>query len=224
MAFSRQTRRGHIREPHRFNHQTDSDKKPILEINLKLNMLKSGADVCLQFPTLDPDTLHLVTYVDASLSNGKDGSSQIGYVICLADASARMSILAFKSGKSCRVVKSVMAAETLVFAAAFDAFFTLRREIEVLLGQSVPLLMFTDLKCLFDVLTSSKRTTEGRLILDVFSSRQACARHELDNVSLIKSGHNLAGALTQARGNDPLLNAMKLAKLEYRVEDDNVRN
>jgi len=52
-----------------------------------------------------------------------------------------------------------MAGETLAFVDGFDAAFLLRNDIQVMLGQHPPLIMFTDSQPLFDVLTRAKSTT-----------------------------------------------------------------
>lgn len=201
------------------NTEADFDAKLIVEINSQLAKLKESRQIMLTFPKLDPKTLRLVVYADGSFANRKDKGSQLGYVICLTDASGAMCIIQFKSHKAYRVVKSAMAAETLAFAAAFDSGFLIRRQIEIILDQDVPLLMLTDSKCLFDVLTSNKNTTEGRLMLDIFAARQAYSRREIDNIGLIKSEVNLADDLTKMKGNGALARAMQSSRLDHRAED-----
>jgi hypothetical protein len=61
-----------------------------------------------------------------------------------------------------------MASETLAFVEGFDASFTLRSQLSAMLGKDIPLLMMTNSKPLFDIMTTRKRTTEGRLMVDVF--------------------------------------------------------
>jgi hypothetical protein len=46
-----------------------------------------------------------------------------------------------------------MAGETLPFADGFDNAFILRHDLESMLGQPVPLAMYTDSQALFNVLT-----------------------------------------------------------------------
>eukprot|EP00173_Palmaria_palmata_P004734 Plantae.Rhodophyta-Palmaria_palmata.ctg7065.p2 GENE.Plantae.Rhodophyta-Palmaria_palmata.ctg7065~~Plantae.Rhodophyta-Palmaria_palmata.ctg7065.p2 ORF type:complete len:125 (-),score=17.48 Plantae.Rhodophyta-Palmaria_palmata.ctg7065:512-886(-) len=112
-----------------------------------------------------------------------------------------------------------MDSETLAFSAAFDAGFLLRRQMEIIVGRVIPMLMPTDRKCLFDVLTSNKNTTEGRLMLKFFATRQAYGRKENDNIGLIKSEVNLADDLTKIKGNGALRNAMKTSTLYHDIED-----
>lgn len=64
--------------------------------------LKAGG---LQFVQLDQKSLRLITFTDSSFANNDDLTSQIGYVIALADAQNRANILHWKSVK-CRFVTS----------------------------------------------------------------------------------------------------------------------
>lgn len=189
------------------------------DTNRQLQQVKDSPDVFLRLPMLDLMNLRIVVYADGSFANLKDKGSQIGYVISHVDTSGRISILNFKSHKAYRVVKSAMASETLAFAAAFETDFLLRRQIETVIDRHVPLLMLTDSKCLFDVLTSNKNTTEGRLMLDIFAARQSYSRREIENIGLIKSEYKLADDLTKINGNGALRRAMQTSRVDREIED-----
>lgn len=115
-----------------------------------------------------------------------------------------------------------MAAETIAFAAAFDASFTMRRQIDVMLGKSIPLLLLTDSKWL-DLLTSNKSISRGRPMLDIFAARQGYSHREIDNIGLIRSEVNLADELTMMNGNRKLSAAMETNRLTHDVEDYSIR-
>jgi hypothetical protein len=80
-----------------------------------------------------------------------------------------------------------MAAETLAFTAAFDAAFTVRDQLERVLKRKVPITMYTDSKGLYDVLTSNRTKTEGRLMIDLAATRQSYNRFEIQRIGLIRS-------------------------------------
>jgi hypothetical protein len=86
------------------------------------------------------------------------------------------------------------------FAAGFDASFTLRHQLSELLGREIRL-MLTDSKSPFDIIITQKRTTEHRLMIDIFAARQVHRRREIDNIGLIRSEFNLADDLTKLLGN-----------------------
>lgn len=100
-----------------------------------LMMLKKNIDVFIRFPPLDPSSLRLFCYADVSFAKRKGKSSQIGHVTCLTDGTGRMCILHFKSRKCYGVVKAARAAETIAFVSAFDASFSIRHQIELVLGR-----------------------------------------------------------------------------------------
>ena len=52
-------------------------------------------DQGLKFVQLDVSLLRLIVFTDASFTNNQNLSSQIGYVICLVDASNRLAISFF---------------------------------------------------------------------------------------------------------------------------------
>ena len=199
--------------------QEDMSAEVIKMINEKVKFLKSTKDVTLTFPALDRKTLRLVVYSDASFANRKDKTSQLGYVVCLADASGKMSIVSYRSCKSPRVARSAMAAETLAFTTAFDAGYVIRHQLQTMLQVSVPMLMLIDSKSLFDVITSNRNTEEGRLMIDIFAARQAYGRGEIDNIGLVAGEHNIADDLTKLEGNGKLFQAMNRGVIDHPIRD-----
>jgi hypothetical protein len=61
------------------------EPKHVQRINQHVQYLLSTSDVSLSFPKLDAESLHMVVYADASHANREDGTSQLGYLICLSD-------------------------------------------------------------------------------------------------------------------------------------------
>jgi hypothetical protein len=74
----------------------------------------------LRFVKLDEKTLRIVTFTDASFANNKDHSSQIGYVIVLADADNNANVIHWQSKKCKRVTRSVLASELYALSLGFD--------------------------------------------------------------------------------------------------------
>ena len=97
-----------------------------------------------------------------------------------------------------------MAAETLGFTQGFDAGYTLKAQLEHILQKTIPLILFTDSKILYDVLTGNKATTEARLMVDLAAARQSYHRREIDAIGLISSADNYADDLSKLRGNQRL--------------------
>jgi hypothetical protein len=87
-----------------------------------------------------------------------------------------------------------------------------------MLGQPVPLVMYTDSQALFNVLTRNKTTTERRLMVDVAVARQAYHNSIISNIGLIKSCCNPADGLTKVGCNPALANLLRTHLIDHPVE------
>ena len=123
-----------------------------------------------------------MTFTDASFANNKDLSSQIGYIIVLADASGRANILHWSSTKCKRVTRSVLASELYAMAHGFDVSTVLKSTIDQILQTQVPLVICVDSKSLYDCLVKLGTTQEKRLMIDVMCLRQAYERRQIAEV------------------------------------------
>ena len=65
--------------------------------------------------------------------------------------------------------------------------------------EQLPLVLYTDLKSLYDCLVKLGTTQEKRLMVDLMCLRQAYERREIAEVKWISSGDNLADAMTKAK-------------------------
>jgi hypothetical protein len=96
-----------------------------------------------------------------------------------------------------------MVAKPLAFSNAFDNTFIIKHEIERMNGP-VHLLMLTDIKALFDVLTRTRYATKRRLMVDIAAAREAYHERIISNIGLIRSEFNIANGLTKAGPNEAL--------------------
>lgn len=193
-------------------------------LNRIVKHLRATKNVCLQYPQLQLSTLQITAYSDASFKNNVDNTSQLGYIIFLTDASGKCCVISFSSHKSRRVTRSSMAGETIALAEAFDLSFILKHDLQRMLGREIPLLLFTDSKLLFDVITGNRYTTEARLMVDVASVREAYNQKIISNIALIKKEHNVADALTKIKPNDALLQVLSAHKLIHPIQQYVVDN
>ncbi len=129
----------------------------------------------LKFPKLYLETLQVVGFSDAIFANKYDLTSQVGHIVFITDGEGNAAPIHFKSYKARRVTRSIMAAEVIAFSDAFDVGYTLATELSSLLGKKVPLILLTDGKSLFDVITKGTRTSEKRMMLDIAAAREATA-------------------------------------------------
>ena len=172
-------------------------EKHLKELNQVIKHANATQTLSLMYAPLEVETLHLGVYADASFASNDYLSSQPAYIVLLCDGHSRCHVMNFSSSKSRRVVKSIMAVEVYAFADAFDAAFIVKNDFERIYDQHLPLVMLTDSKQTFDVITRASHTTEKRLIIDVAATREAYKRYETSNVGLVRSEQNPADVLTK---------------------------
>ena len=153
----------------------------------------------LKFVKLDLKTLQLLVFTDASFANNKDLSSQIGYVIALADTTNSANIVHWSSIKCKRVTRSVLASELYGMVHGFDISIAIKSTIDKALMVNVPLVLCTDSKSLYDCLVRLGTTQEKRLMIDVMCLRQAYERRHISEIKWINGEANPADAMTKSK-------------------------
>lgn len=116
---------------------------------------------------LDPDSLHIPAYTDASFATNHVNSSQLGYIIPLCDKANNACVLDYASYKSHLLARSVLGAETYAFADAYNFRYYAKHDLQNFLRRRVSLSMFTDSKSLFDVITKCPQTQDYLLMIDL---------------------------------------------------------
>jgi hypothetical protein len=111
-----------------------------------------------------------------------------------------------------------MAAEVMAFADAFDASYSIKNDLQTMLRQSIPLLIMTDSRPLFDVIIRARYTTEKRLMVDLAAARQGFRKRDITNVCLIRSEQNVADAMTNFSANSSLLQLIKSHCINHPIE------
>ena len=198
-------------------------QKIIKRINGTIRYLKSHL-ANISFPKIDLASARLIAYSDAAFANNSDLTSQLGRIILLCDANGNAAPLAFKSYKSRRVTRSVLAAEVIAFSDTFDDALALRALLEQLLSRAVPLQMLTDSKSLFDVIACGSRTSEKRIMLDIVAAREGYASGEISNIGFVRSDKNLADGLTKPKMQAAIFECMSTAKHIPAVEQWIIRD
>ena len=204
--------------------EANFNKKHIRLLNKIINQLKSTPTQGLQYQKLDTKSLHLKVYSDSSFANNSDLSSQLGYIVLLCDKFYKCNILHFSSHKSRRIVRSVLGGEVYAFADAFDYAYTMRHDLQSLLGQDIPIQMFTDSKSLFDVITKCSHTTEKRLMIDISTVRKAYENFEISDVGFLGSENNPADAFTKIGSFPSLQKLLNTGMADFPIEQWIIRN
>ena len=128
--------------------------------------------VSLKIPTLDHESLRVVSFTDASFANNHDLSMQLGHICILADGHCRSVPISFKSYESKWAVHSAIAGELIAFSDLFDIAGTLASELGDIYSRPIPVRLLTDSKSLFDVISKGSRTSEKRKMLDIAATRE----------------------------------------------------
>jgi hypothetical protein len=126
--------------------QSRFDEDPtiyVMDIN-KITKYLYSLDLPLKFSKLDPNSLQLTVYSDASFANNYNMSSQLGYIIFLSDKTRSCNQLHYSSHKSKTVIRSILGDEVMAFADAFDMAMIVRHDLRNLLHRNVPITILTD--------------------------------------------------------------------------------
>ena len=98
-------------------------------------------------------------------------SSEIGYVICLGNATNKANIIHWSSIKCKRVTQSILAAKLYGMAHGFDIRAVKKATLGKIVRPAVSLILCTDSKFLYNSLIKLGTTQEKQLMVDVMSLR-----------------------------------------------------
>jgi hypothetical protein len=195
---------------------TDDDVKAL---NKRIQWQIQSAARGLRFVKLEKESLKLLIFTDASFANNKDLSSQIGYVLVLADASGNANILHWSSVKCKRVTRSVLASELYGMVHGFDMGASIKATLEKILKIDLPLVLCTDSRSLYHCLVKLGTTQEKRLMIDVMCLRQAYERREIAEVKWIAGNTNPADSMTKAKTSNALKQLIDTNKVQLTVQE-----
>jgi hypothetical protein len=191
--------------------------KDVEQLNKRLQWQLENPTRGLQFVPLEKESLKLVVFTDASFANNADLSSQIGFVIVLADRYNRANIIHWSSIKCKRVTRSVLASELYAMAHGFDIGAVVKSTIEAIIQIKVPLILCTDSKSLYDCLVKLGTTQEKRLMVDIMCLRQSYQRREITEVQWIDGGRNPADAMTKSKCCQALRDLINTNRLDVKA-------
>ena len=80
----------------------------------------------------------------------------------------------------------------MALADSFDMAFIIRHGIQRMMNIKTPIMMFTDILSLFDVITKASTTVEKKLTIDLEVVKKASQQNEIEQIGFIRSEHNLA--------------------------------
>jgi len=192
----------------------------------------------IKYITIDLDHMKLFIFVDGSFANNKDFSSQIGYVMILANENEtptangnpngtgrftiKGNLIHYSSTKCKRVTRSVLASEIYGMVGGVDMAIAINTTIRMItdqLGFSHPaIIVCTDSYSLYECLVKLGTTKEKRLMIDIMALRQSYERREIAEIRWINGKDNPADAMTKPAPNKALERFLDSNQLNIRVE------
>jgi hypothetical protein len=198
---------------------TEPGEADIKLLNKRIQWQIENSARGLKFVKLDKNSLQLVTFTDSSFANNTDFTSQIGYVIVLADQDNRANVIHWSSTKCKRVTRSVLASELYAMSNGFDMASAIKSTVEKILGITLPLTICTDSKSLYDCLVKLGTTQEKRLMVDLMCLRQSYERREIAEIKWIDGDSNPADAMTKSKACSALRNLIDTNKINISVTE-----
>jgi len=200
---------------------SDGDAKTL---NKRLKWHMENKERGLRFIHINLESAKLFVFVDASFANNKGYSSQIGFVIVLAnkdtDEGKGISILTVISSIGVRLntTRNVLASELYVMVHGFDIGIAIKTTLDKILRRPVPLILCTDSRSLYDCLVKLGTTNEKRLMIDIMSLRQSYEKREIAEVRWIDGRGNPADAMTKGAPCGALKRLIDTNRLQVRVD------
>ena len=206
------------------------DEADCNKLNLRIQWQKDNIERGLRYIPLDLATAKIIVFTDGSFANNKDLSSQIGFVLTIVNEETDNDIcftiygnlVHWSSTKCKRVTRSVLASEIYGMASGFDTGLsvstTLRMVVEQLGLPTLPLIICTDSRSLYECLVKLGTTKVKRLMIDIMAFRQSYERREITEVRWIHGDDNPADAMTKATPNKSLQRFIDDNALTVRIE------
>lgn len=217
-------------------------KVDVERLNKRIRWQMANQQRSLTYVPIDLATAKLFVFTDGSFANNHDLSSQIGYIVLLANIirkhsvkgdyntashtttsmTIRGNILHWSSVKCKRVTRSVLASEIYGLVSGFDQGYALVSTLNVIADRlhlpRIPLSICTDSYSLYECLAKLGTTGEKRLMIDVMGLRQSYERHEIEDIHWINGADNPADAMTKANPNKALETLVSTNELTLRLE------
>lgn len=132
----------------------------LIEANKLIKYIILNEPLVILFPKLNPNSLHLTLYCDASYNNLPDGGSQGGHIVFLCDDDDNCCPIAWSFSRIKRVIHSTLAAETLSMTEGTGTAFYVLNLLSGILECNQTIHVFADNKSLYETTHSKKPCTD----------------------------------------------------------------
>ena len=210
---------------------TEPTADDIKALNVRIQWQINNIERGLTYVPLQPDRMKMFIFTDGSFANNKDLTSQLGFIIVLAneyrteegnDFEIYGNIIHWNSTKCKRVTRSVLASELYGMVGGFDSAIALNTTIQQIVRNfqlpRIPVIIGTDSKSLYDCLVKLGTTNEKRLMIDIMSLRESYEKREINEIRWINGKDNPADACTKKTPNLALEKLVSTNRLRIKVE------
>jgi hypothetical protein len=150
-------------------------------------------------------------------ANNKDYSSQIGYIIVLADDNNNCNIIHWLSVKCKRVTRSVIASELYAMSHGFDTTCALKDTLDKITQHQTLIVICIDSFLLYECLVKLGTTYEKRLMIDIMAIRQSYERREIAEIIWITGDLNPADSMIKHASNAALARIIETNKVDIQA-------
>jgi hypothetical protein len=177
-------------------------EEDIYMLNKWLKWQLENLDRGIKYTTLDLNYMKLFVFVNGSFANNKDFSSQIRYVMILANENKtpttnrnpngidrftiKGNLIHYSSTKCKRVTRSVLASEIYGMVGGVDMAIVINTTIRMItdqLGFSHPaIIICTDSYSLYEYLIKLSTTKEKHLMINIMALRQSYEQWEITEI------------------------------------------
>lgn len=162
-----------------------------------ITTLKETPSLKPRFSKPDLESLFLSVYSDESAISPNDHRSELGFIIFIMNSTNHCHIMQYSYLKARRSNGLSLPGEVLDLLDTFDHSYLLKHDFQRTLGKQVPIMMLTQSRLLFDVITDNRYTTEARLRVDIAAVREAYSQNLTSDIPLTDRVYNNAEPLTR---------------------------
>jgi hypothetical protein len=171
----------------------------------------------------------LFVFVNGSLSNLKDFTSQIGHIIIFINKFKRKNKFIIKrnlinasSTKYKHITWSNLASKICGVIDSLDLAYVITATLKIIIDQrnlpEIPIIFYIDSKFLYEYIIKLGTTKEKRLIIDIIAIRQAYEKKELFEIHYINKQDNPIDTITKLLLNKVLKKFINTNELTIRIQ------
>lgn len=149
--------------------------------------------------------MKLIGYSDSSFANLEGSRTQLGMILYLEDDKGNMSPITWKSGRSKRINRSVLEAETNAAAEAIENAEFYSRLWKELTNEKIDVIIRSDSKTMYANIHSDKNAKLKNIRINVAYIKEKIHEGTIQDLIWIPKEEQRADALTKEKGNIRLL-------------------